>query len=189
MFDCWGWNICCLLLWDPWIPWIPGSPGSLNNKSIATLSITGIYNECHCVECHLWWVSQIALYAKHRISSIIIDFCFRRSFLKASSDLTTSSSSSTSRRSIDRKIGVGKTTKTATSRSKIISQWWDNSSSFPEWRGQGTLKGEVSLYRWPPVWLVWNQLHDNWQFSFLFAKQIHPNRSNRRSTVQWYFPL
>jgi hypothetical protein len=23
---------------------------------------------------------------------------------------------------------------------------------------QGILKGEVSLYRWPPVWLVWNQL-------------------------------
>jgi hypothetical protein len=25
---------------------------------------------------------------------------------------------------------------------------------------QGILKGEVSLYRWPPVWLVWNQLYD-----------------------------
>ncbi len=35
---------------------------------------------------------------------------------------------------------------------------------------QGILKGEVSLYRWPPVWLVWNQLYDNWQFLFLFAK-------------------
>ncbi len=51
------------------------------------------------------------------------------------------------------------------------------------------LKGEVSLYRWPPVWLVWNQLHDNWQFLFLFAKQTNPNQSNRRSMVQWYFPL
>ena len=29
---------------------------------------------------------------------------------------------------------------------------------------QGILKGEVSLYHWPPVWLVWNQLYDNWQF-------------------------
>ncbi len=28
----------------------------------------------------------------------------------------------------------------------------------------------------------------NWQFCFLFAKQINPNQSNRRSTVQWYFP-
>ncbi len=25
---------------------------------------------------------------------------------------------------------------------------------------QGILKGEVSLYHWPPVWLVWNQLYD-----------------------------
>jgi hypothetical protein len=31
---------------------------------------------------------------------------------------------------------------------------------------QGILKGEVSLYHWPPVWLVWNQLYDNWQFLF-----------------------
>ncbi len=54
---------------------------------------------------------------------------------------------------------------------------------------QGTLKGEVSLYRWPPVWLVGNQLYENWQFLFLFAKQTNPNRSNRRSTVQWYFPF
>ncbi len=55
--------------------------------------------------------------------------------------------------------------------------------------GQGILKGEVSLYSWPPIWLVWNQLCDNWQFSFLFAKLTNSNRSNRRSTVQWYFPL
>ncbi len=54
---------------------------------------------------------------------------------------------------------------------------------------QGTLKGEVSLYCWPPVWLVWNQLYGSWKFSFLFAKQTNLNRSNRRSTVQWYFPL
>ncbi len=51
---------------------------------------------------------------------------------------------------------------------------------------QGILKGEVSLYHRPPVW---NQLYDNWQFLFLFAKQTKPNQSNRRSTVQWYFPL
>jgi hypothetical protein len=53
----------------------------------------------------------------------------------------------------------------------------------------GILKGEVLLYRWPPVWLVWNQLYDNWQFLFLFAKQTNLNRSNRRSMVQWYFHL
>ncbi len=53
----------------------------------------------------------------------------------------------------------------------------------------GDTKGELSLYCWPPVWLVWNQLYDYWQFLFLFAKQTNPNQSNRRSTVQWYFPL
>ncbi len=54
---------------------------------------------------------------------------------------------------------------------------------------QGILKGEVSLYHWPPVQLVWNQLYDNWQLLFLFSKQTNPNRSNRRSMVQWYLPL
>ncbi len=49
------------------------------------------------------------------------------------------------------------------------------------------LKGEASLYHWPPVWLVWNQLYGYWQFLFLFAKQTNPNQSNRRSMVQWYF--
>ncbi len=53
---------------------------------------------------------------------------------------------------------------------------------------QGILKGEVSLYLWPPVWLVWNQLYDYWQFLLLFAKQAISSQSNRRSTVQWYFP-
>ncbi len=47
---------------------------------------------------------------------------------------------------------------------------------------QGILKGEVSLYRWPPVWLVWYQLYDNWQFLFLFAKQTNPNQTGGR----WY---
>ncbi len=49
--------------------------------------------------------------------------------------------------------------------------------------------GEVSLYWWLPVWLVWNQLYDNRQSLFLFAKQTDPNQSNRRSTLQCYFPL
>ncbi len=53
----------------------------------------------------------------------------------------------------------------------------------------GNTKGGSTLYHWPPVWLVWDQLYDNWQFLFLFAKQTNPNQSNRRSTVQWYFPL
>ncbi len=34
---------------------------------------------------------------------------------------------------------------------------------------QGILKGEITLYHWPPDWLVWNYLYDNWQFLFLFA--------------------
>ncbi len=38
-----------------------------------------------------------------------------------------------------------------------IQQKWTNHSF-----DQGTQKGEVSLYYWPPVWLVWNQLYDNW---------------------------
>ncbi len=62
-----------------------------------------------------------------------------------------------------------------------------SSDSTTQSLNQGILKGEVSLYRWPPVWLVWNQLYDNWQF--LFAKRINPNQSNRRTMVLWYFPL
>ncbi len=37
------------------------------------------------------------------------------------------------------------------------------------WVGE-YLRGEISQYHWPLVWLVWNQLYDNWQFLFLFAK-------------------
>ncbi len=48
----------------------------------------------------------------------------------------------------------------------------------------GILKGEVSLYHLPPVCLVWNQLYDNCQFLFLFAKQTNTNQLNRRSMVQ-----
>jgi hypothetical protein len=32
-------------------------------------------------------------------------------------------------------------------------------------------------------------VYDNWQFLLSFAKQTNPNRSNRRSIVQWYFSL
>ncbi len=49
-------------------------------------------------------------------------------------------------------------------------------------------KGEVSLYHWTPLWLVWNQLYDKWQYLFLFATWTTPNQSNTRSRVQWYFP-
>ncbi len=51
------------------------------------------------------------------------------------------------------------------------------------------LKGEVSLYHWPPACLFRNQLYDSWQFLPLFVKQSNPNQSNRGSTVQWCGPL
>ncbi len=65
---------------------------------------------------------------------------------------------------------------------------WTSTDNLTLWK-QGILEGEVSLHSWPPVWLVWNQLYDYWQFLFLFAKWTNPNQSNIRSTVQWYFPL
>ncbi len=44
--------------------------------------------------------------------------------------------------------------------------------------GQGILKGEVSLYSWPPVWLVWNQLNDNWQiFIYLQNRLIQTSQT------------
>ncbi len=53
------------------------------------------------------------------------------------------------------------------------THWWNCSKEIQ--------KGEVSLYRRPPIWLVWSQLFDYWQFLFLFAKQTNPNQSNRYS--------
>ncbi len=52
---------------------------------------------------------------------------------------------------------------------------------------QGILKGEVSLYHWPPVWLVWNQLYDNGQFLFLFVKQTNPNQSNSGQCYKTFY--
>ncbi len=66
-----------------------------------------------------------------------------------------------------------------------LGKWSQHSSDGFD---QGILKWEVSLYCWPPVWLGWSLLYDNWQFLFLFAKQTNPNQSNRRSMVQWHFP-
>jgi hypothetical protein len=37
---------------------------------------------------------------------------------------------------------------------------------------QGILKGEVSLYPWHLVWLVWSQLYDNWQFLFYLQNRL-----------------
>jgi hypothetical protein len=44
---------------------------------------------------------------------------------------------------------------------------------------QGILKGEVSLYPWPPVW---NQLHDNIKFLFFQNRLIKTSQTG----VQWY---
>ena len=68
-------------------------------------------------------------------------------------------------------------------------KWKHSGRTTDSWSKQWILKGEVWLYRWPPVGLVWNQPYEYWQFLFLFAKQANPNESNRRSVVQWYFPL
>ncbi len=70
-----------------------------------------------------------------------------------------------------------------------LSHWRHGTQHNGIQHNQWILKGEVSLYCLPPVWPVWNQLYDNSQFLFLFAKQTNPNLSNRRSMVQWYFPL
>jgi hypothetical protein len=37
---------------------------------------------------------------------------------------------------------------------------------------QGILMGKVSLYYWPPVWLVRNQLYDNWFFCFYLQNRL-----------------
>ncbi len=44
---------------------------------------------------------------------------------------------------------------------------------------------EVSLYCWPPVWLVWISLFCKWKQKLSVVIQLIPNQSNRRSTVQW----
>ncbi len=51
------------------------------------------------------------------------------------------------------------------------------------------LKGDVSLYHWPPVWLIWISLFCKWIQKLSGVIQLIPNQTNRRSTVQWYFPL
>ncbi len=48
---------------------------------------------------------------------------------------------------------------------------------------QGILKGEVSPYHWPPVWLVWNRLYDKQQFLFLFAFRLI---QTSQTGDQWY---
>ncbi len=51
------------------------------------------------------------------------------------------------------------------------------------------LKGEVSLYCWPPVWPVWISLFCKSKQLLSVVIQLIPNQSSRRSAEQWYFPV
>jgi hypothetical protein len=58
----------------------------------------------------------------------------------------------------------------------------------------GILKGEVSLYHWPPVWLVWNQVYDNWQiFVFIcntdWSKPVKQEGNGTRILHPLVFPV
>ncbi len=37
---------------------------------------------------------------------------------------------------------------------------------------RGILKGKYHCTHWPPVWLVWNQLYDYWQFLFYLQNRL-----------------
>ncbi len=47
----------------------------------------------------------------------------------------------------------------------------------------GNTKGEVSLYHWPPVWLVWMQLYDNRHFCFYLQNRLI---QTNQTGGQWY---
>ncbi len=53
---------------------------------------------------------------------------------------------------------------------------------------QGMLKGEVSLYHWPPIWMVWISLLCKLKQKLSVVIQLIPNKSNRRSTVLVILP-
>ncbi len=69
----------------------------------------------------------------------------------------------------------------------------DDGSSYAS-RGQGILKREVLLYHWPPVWLVWNQLYDNWKlFIYLQNKLIQTSQTGgqgilKREVLLYHWP-
>jgi hypothetical protein len=66
-----------------------------------------------------------------------------------------------------------------------MTQFWDKSRNTKG--GSITVPLTSCLTGWLIDWFGFSC--DNWQFLFLFAKQTNPNQSNRRSMVQWYFPL
>ncbi len=57
-------------------------------------------------------------------------------------------------------------------------------SRLPVYLLQGILKGEVSLYHWPPVWLIWNQLYEQLTiFVFYFQNRLI---QTSQTGGQWY---
>ncbi len=68
---------------------------------------------------------------------------------------------------------------------KVVSSDWSHFNQvwvdcFYQW----ILKGEVSLYRWPRVGQVWNQLYENWQF-FCF-NLLNRLIQTSQTGGQWY---
>ncbi len=62
---------------------------------------------------------------------------------------------------------------------KHLRQWlnlpwlpWGNIPHIQDRLYHGIIKGGVSLYHWPLVWLVWNQLYDNWLFCFYLQNRL-----------------
>ena len=56
-------------------------------------------------------------------------------------------------------------------------------------RPENTTLGEVSLYGWPPVYPLGFSCFAYVELATDLLVRSNPNPSNRRSTVQWYFPL
>ncbi len=65
----------------------------------------------------------------------------------------------------------------------MFENWIGKGQSCLKCPKQGIQKGEVSLYHWPPVWLVWIQLYDNWQFLFYFQNRLI---QTSQTGGQWY---
>ncbi len=128
----------------------------------------------------VWWVSSgwVPWHPWHKRSSLFLSYRWREK-----------KSFATSNPGVDRRRLCPLLVSAQYSQPHSWYSWHLSGLILSTWKYQGILKGEVSLYCWPPVWLVWNQLYENWQFLLLFAKQTNPNLSNRRSTVQWYLPL
>jgi len=63
------------------------------------------------------------------------------------------------------------------------------------WRGRhsmidlpGNIKEEVTLYCWPPVWLVWNLLYDNRRLFFFGLSRFWTEAQNKES-LKWLYSV